>query len=304
MKRLTRLLFRRRVSAATIRELKITFRMIRQNPVSMLGLIIVIGFVIIGILAPWITPRPEEAWGSTYYLDRRFQYPSSTYFFGTDEMGRDIFSRIVLGARFSLIIAVSVVGLALLIGVPIGILSGYLGGSLGSVMMRITDMFLAFPPLLLAIALAAVLGRGLENAIVSLAISWWPWYTRLAYVQTNRIKSYPFIDAAKVVGVGKFSIMFKHILPNTLTPVMVQAALDMGSAILEAASLSFLGLGVQPPIPEWGLLVSEGWTYINKAWWISVFAGLAIFIIVLGFNLLGDALRESMDPRLRLIKVK
>jgi len=138
MKRLTRLLFRRRVSAATIRELKITFRMIRQNPVSMLGLIIVIGFVIIGILAPWITPRPEEAWGSTYYLDRRFQYPSSTYFFGTDEMGRDIFSRIVLGARFSLIIAVSVVGLALLIGVPIGILSGYLGGSLGSVMMRIT----------------------------------------------------------------------------------------------------------------------------------------------------------------------
>lgn len=288
----------------TTRELKVTLRMIRQNPVSLVGLILVVAFIILGILAPWITPRPEEAWGSVYYMDRRLQYPSSNYVFGTDEMGRDLLSRIILGARFSLIIAVSVVGLALLIGVPIGIISGYSGGSLSSAMMRITDMFLAFPPLLLAIALAAVLGRGLENAIVSLAISWWPWYARLAYLQTSRVKSYPFVDAAKVVGVGKLSIMFRHIMPNSLTPVIVQSALDMGSAILEAAALSFLGLGVQPPTPEWGLLVSEGWMYINKAWWISLFAGLAILVVVLGFNLLGDALRESMDPRLRLIKVK
>jgi peptide/nickel transport system permease protein len=288
----------------TTRELKVTLRTIRQNPVSLVGLIIVVAFIILGILAPWITPRPEEAWGAVYYMDRRLQYPSSNYAFGTDEMGRDLLSRIILGARFSLIIAVSVVGLALLIGVPIGIISGYSGGSLSSAMMRITDMFLAFPPLLLAIALAAVLGRGLENAIVSLAISWWPWYARLAYLQTSRVKSYPFVDAAKVVGVGKLSIMFRHIMPNSLTPVIVQSALDMGSAILEAAALSFLGLGVQPPTPEWGLLVSEGWMYINKAWWISLFAGLAILVVVLGFNLLGDALRESMDPRLRLIKVK
>lgn len=304
MKRLARLLLRRPVSAATTRELKITFRMIRQNPVSILGLIIVVAFVIVGVLAPWITPRPQEAWGAVYSVDRSLQPPSLTYFFGTDELGRDLFSRIVLGARFSLIIAVSVVGISLLIGIPIGIFSGYIGGSLASILMRITDMFLAFPPLLLAIALVAVLGRGLENAIVSLAISWWPWYTRLAYVQTNHVKSYPFIDAAKVVGVSKLSIMFKYILPNTLTPIMVQAALDMGSAILEAASLSFLGLGVQPPLPEWGLLVSGGWMYINRAWWISLFPGLAIFVVVLGFNLLGDALRETMDPRLRLIKVK
>jgi peptide/nickel transport system permease protein len=304
MRKLSRLLWRRPVSKAATRELKVTLKMIRQNPVSLVGLVIVIIFIFLGMLAPWITPRLEEGWGTVYYLERRLQYPSSTYIFGTDEMGRDLFSRVVLGARFSLIIAVSVVGLALLIGVPIGIVSGYSGGSPASVMMRITDMFLAFPPLLLAIALAAVLGRGLENAVISLAISWWPWYARLAYLQTNKVKSYPFIDAAKVVGVGKFSIMFRHILPNTLTPVIVQAALDMGSAILEAAALSFLGLGVQPPTPEWGLLVSEGWRYINKAWWISLFAGLAIFVVVLGFNLLGDALRESMDPRLRLIKVK
>lgn len=304
MKKLSRFLLRKPISSVTTRELKVTLRMIRQNPVSLVGLFIVVAFIILGILAPWITPRPEEAWGSVYYMDRRLQYPSLNYVFGTDEMGRDLLSRIILGARFSLIIAVSVVGLALLIGVPIGIISGYSGGFLSSAMMRMTDMFLAFPPLLLAIALAAVLGRGLENAIVSLAVSWWPWYARLAYLQTSRVKSYPFVDAAKVVGVGKLSIMFRHIMPNILTPIIVQSALDMGSAILEAAALSFLGLGVQPPIPEWGLLVSEGWMYINKAWWISLFAGLAIFVVVLGFNLLGDALRESMDPRLRLIKVK
>jgi peptide/nickel transport system permease protein len=304
MKQLSRFLLRKPISGVATRELKVTLRMIRQNPVSLVGLVIVVAFIILGILAPWITPRPEEAWGAVYYMERRLQYPSSNYIFGTDEMGRDLLSRIILGARFSLIIAVSVVGLALLIGVPIGIISGYSGGSLSSAMMRITDMFLAFPPLLLAIALAAVLGRGLENAIVSLAISWWPWYARLAYIQTSRVKSYPFVDAAKVVGVGEFSIMFRHIMPNILTPVIVQSALDLGSAILEAAALSFLGLGVQPPTPEWGLLVSEGWMYINKAWWISLFAGLAILVVVLGFNLLGDALRESMDPRLRLVKVK
>jgi peptide/nickel transport system permease protein len=166
--------------------------------------------------------------------------------------------------------------------------------------MRVTDMFLAFPPLLLAIALAATLGRGLENAILSLAISWWPWYTRLIYVQVNTVRSMPYVDAAKVMGLGDLTIMFKHVLPNALTPVMIQAALDMGSAVLEAAGLSFLGIGVQPPTPEWGLLVSQGWHSINVAWWISFFPGLAILVTVLGFNLLTDFVREFMDPRLRI----
>lgn len=280
-------------------ELRIMFRMIRRNPVSMLGLIIVVTFVVVGLIAPYILTRPEEAWGIAYNVKDRFLPPSLQHPFGTDEYGRDMFNRVLLGTRFSLMIAVGVVGLALLIGIPIGLIAGYVGGKVGTALMRITDMFLAFPPLLLAIALAATLGRGLTNTIVALAISWWPWYARLIFVQVNSIKSLPYVDAAKVMGLGSLTIMFKHILPNALTPITVQAALDMGSAILEAAGLSFLGVGVPPPTPEWGLLVSMGWQSINRAWWISFFPGLAIVITVLGFNLLADAVREAMDPRLR-----
>ncbi len=284
-----------------LEDLKTTFRLIRRNPVSLTGLVIVIAFFAVGITAPYILPYPEDAWGEVYHLEKRFLPPSLEHPFGTDEMGRDVFSRVLLGARFSLIIAVGVVGLALLIGIPVGLIAGYLGGRIGTVLMRVTDMFLAFPPLLLAIALAATLGRGLTNTIIALAISWWPWYARLVYVQVNSIKSLPYVDAAKIVGLSPLAIMFKHILPNALTPVTVQAALDMGSAILEAAGLSFLGVGVKPPTPEWGLLVTEGWTSINVAWWISLFPGLAILVTVLGFNLLADALREASDPRLRRI---
>ncbi len=280
-------------------ELRIMFRLIRRNPVSMLGLIIVVTFVIVGLIAPYILTRPEEAWGIAYNVKDRFLPPSLQHPFGTDEYGRDMFNRVLLGTRFSLMIAVGVVGLALLIGIPVGLIAGYVGGKVGTALMRITDMFLAFPPLLLAIALAATLGRGLTNTIVALAISWWPWYARLIFVQVNSIKSLPYVDAAKVMGLGSLTIMFKHILPNALTPITVQAALDMGSAILEAAGLSFLGVGVPPPTPEWGLLVSMGWQSINRAWWISFFPGLAIVITVLGFNLLADAVREAMDPRLR-----
>ncbi|HDJ51058.1 MAG TPA: ABC transporter permease, partial [Thermoprotei archaeon] len=239
------------------------------------------------------------AWGIDYNLSIRYIPPSPEFPFGTDDYGRDVLNRVVLGARFSLIIAVSVVGLALLIGIPIGLIAGYVGGKVGTVLMRVTDMFLAFPPLLLAIALAATLGRGLENAIIALALSWWPWYTRLMYIQVTSIKELPYVDAARTVGLSKTKIMVRHILPNALTPIMVQAPLDMGSAILEAAGLSFLGVGVVPPTPEWGLLVSQGWQSINRAWWISFFPGLAIVITVIGFNLLADALREAMDPRLR-----
>jgi len=284
-----------------LEDIRVMFRLIKTNPVSLAGLVIVVGFVVTGIIAPYIVPYPEDAWGEVYNIEKRYLPPSLEHPFGTDDMGRDVFSRVILGARFSLIIAVGVVGLALMIGVPIGLVAGYVGGKLGTVLMRITDMFLAFPPLLLAIALAATLGRGLVNTIIALAISWWPWYARLVYVQVNSIKALPYVDAARIVGLHPLAIMFKHVLPNAITPVTVQAALDMGSAILEAAGLSFLGIGVKPPTPEWGLLVAEGWTSINVAWWISLFPGLAIFITVLGFNLLADAIREAGDPRLRRI---
>ena len=280
-------------------EVRLIFRLIRMNPISMTGLVIVTIFIILGILAPYITPYPEDAWGLTYNIDKRYLPPSLEHPFGTDEMGRDVLSRVILGARFSLLISVGVVGLALLIGIPIGLVAGYLGGRAGTLLMRVTDMFLAFPPLLLAIALAATLGRGLINVIIALAISWWPWYSRLIYVQVNSIKNLPYVDAAKIIGLSPIKIMVRHVLPNALTPVTVQAALDMGSAILEAAGLSFLGVGVKPPTPEWGLLVSEGWASINIAWWSSLFPGLAILVTVIGFNLLADAVREAMDPRLR-----
>ncbi len=280
-------------------EAKIALKLIRRNPVSMAGLIIVVAFIVLGLIAPYILTRPGDAWGIDYNLSIRYIPPSPEFPFGTDDYGRDVLNRVVLGARFSLIIAVSVVGLALLIGIPIGLIAGYVGGKVGTVLMRVTDMFLAFPPLLLAIALAATLGRGLENAIIALALSWWPWYTRLMYIQVTSIKELPYVDAARTVGLSKTKIMVRHILPNALTPIMVQAPLDMGSAILEAAGLSFLGVGVVPPTPEWGLLVSQGWQSINRAWWISFFPGLAIVITVIGFNLLADALREAMDPRLR-----
>ncbi|MEM0153924.1 MAG: ABC transporter permease, partial [Ignisphaera sp.] len=208
-------------------------------------------------------------------------------------------SRVVLGARFSLIIAIGVVSIALAIGIVVGLVAGYMGGSVGMILMRITDMFLAFPPLLLAIAFAATLGRGLINVIISLALSWWPWYARLIYIQVNSVKNLLFVDAARIIGLSTTKIMFRHILPNSLTPVVIQAALDMGSAILEAAGLSFLGIGVPPPIPEWGLLISQGWALINTAWWISLFPGIAIVITVVGFNLLADTFQEIMDPRLR-----
>lgn len=281
------------------KEVKVILQLIYRNPVSLTSLLIVISFVILGIIAPYILPYPEDAWGLKYRIKKRFLPPSPEHPFGTDALGRDVLSRVLLGARFSLIIAIGVVGLALLIGIIIGVLAGYYGGIISTILMRITDMFLAFPPLLLAIALAATLGRGLLNLIIALAISWWPWYARLVYIQTNSIKNMPYVDAARIAGVSGFRIMLRHILPNSLTPTIVQAALDMGSAILEAAGLSFLGVGINPPTPEWGLLISEGWQSINRAWWIAVFPGIAILIVVMGFNLLADALRESADPRLR-----
>uniref|UniRef100_A0A7J3IA34 ABC transporter permease n=1 Tax=Ignisphaera aggregans TaxID=334771 RepID=A0A7J3IA34_9CREN len=276
-----------------------TFKLIRSNPLSIAGIVIVATFVIVGLISPYIVPYPADAWGYSYNLETRLVPPSPKHIFGTDEMGRDLFSRVVLGARFSLIIAIGVVSIALAIGIVVGLVAGYMGGSVGMILMRITDMFLAFPPLLLAIAFAATLGRGLINVIISLALSWWPWYARLIYIQVNSVKNLLFVDAARIIGLSTTKIMFRHILPNSLTPVVIQAALDMGSAILEAAGLSFLGIGVPPPIPEWGLLISQGWALINTAWWISLFPGIAIVITVVGFNLLADTFQEIMDPRLR-----
>lgn len=280
------------------------FNFLAMKPLYMAGFIIVAMFVIVSCLAPYILTKPEDAWGVTYDLSKAFQPPSLENPFGTDAYGRDMLNRVILGARYSFTIAMSVIALSLVIGVTAGLIAGYLGGVTGTILMRVTDMFLAYPPLLLAIALAAILGRGILTTIIALTISWWPWYARLMYVSVNSVKSALYVEAAKVIGLSRWAIMTRYILPNSLTPAITQAMLDMGSAILEAASLSFLGVGVPPPIPEWGRLINEGWVYVSKAYWITLFPGLALLITAVGFNLLGDAMKEYMNPKLRDIAAK
>ncbi len=275
-----------------------TIKILLRNKLSIVGLSIIVALIIIAILAPILAPYPDQALGEPN-LKERLQPPSRLHPFGTDHLGRDILSRVIYGTRTSLIVGFSVVFLALLIGVPLGLIAGYFGGKVDLIIMRITDIFLAFPPLLLALLIATTLGRGMINAILALAISWWPWYTRLARGMAISVKERPYVEASRAMGISDWKIMIRHVLPNSLSPLIVQATMDMGSAILEAAALSFLGLGVQPPTPDWGLMVSEGKDYFLNYWWYPVFPGLAIFITVMAFNLLGDAVREVIDPRLR-----
>jgi peptide/nickel transport system permease protein len=208
-------------------------------------------------------------------------------------------SRVIYGTRISLQTALIAVSLALLIGVPLGAIAGGVGGAVDEIIMRITDVFLSFPPLLLAIAIAAFLGPSLQNAMLAIAISWWPWYTRIIRGQAVSIRERQFVRAARAIGTPMRRIIFSHILPNTMAPVIVQASMDIGGVVLTIASLSFLGLGAQPPIPEWGLLISTSRTYFLNAWWYSTFPGIAIFLSVLVFNLVGDGIREVLDPRTR-----
>jgi len=277
-----------------IKVLKIMIR----NKLSLLGIVIILALIVIALLAPFIAPYPEQAKGEPN-LEEKLLPPSSKHWFGTDYMGRDVLSRVIYGARISLLVAVAVVGLGLLIGVPLGLLAGYKGGWIDAIVMRTTDIFLSFPPLLLALLISVTLGRGLENAIIALGVSWWPWYTRLIRGMAISLKEKPYVEVARSMGVSSWKIIVRHILPNAISPVIVQGTMDMGSAILEASALSFLGLGVQPPTADWGLMVSQGKDYLLNYWWYPTFPGLAIFITVVAFNLVGDTLREILDPRLR-----
>jgi len=284
------------------RELKIIIQVIRNDPLSLGSLIIIMSLIFIAIFAPIIVPYPEDVKGIPRFGEK-FLPPSWKHPFGTDYFGRDVFSLVIAGARISLSAGVVVVGLSLAIGVPLGIIAGYFGGTMiDETIMRITDMFLAFPPLLLAILIAATLGPSLINAMIATALTWWPWYTRLARAQAISIKEQSFVEAARALGLSNLTIVFRHILPNTLAPIIVQATMDLGSAILMTSSLSFLGLGAQPPTPEWGLMVYLGRVYLLTYWWYATFPGLAIFITVLAFNTFGDGLRKALDPRLRRIR--
>lgn len=272
--------------------------LLAKNKLSLLALIVLVLLVAMAILAPWIVPYPEDIADETH-ISEKFQEPSSQHWMGTDELGRDVFSRVVYGARVSILNGLLAVAVALLIGVPLGAVAGSFGGWIDNLLMRITDVFLSFPPLLLAIVLVALLGSSLTNAILAIAISWWPWYTRLVRGQAISIKERKFVQAAETIGTSRMKIIFKHIIPNCISPIIVQASMDIGGVILTLASLSFLGLGAQSPTPEWGLMISVGRSYFPDKWWCCIFPGLAIFITVLCFNLLGDAVREILDPKTR-----
>jgi peptide/nickel transport system permease protein len=277
-------------------NLRRQIRRFRSNKLAVLGLIIVVFLVIIAIIGPYIAPHPEAARGAVD-MGNRLQPPSSSNWFGTDDMGADIFSRVLIGTRLSLSIAAMVLIIAVGIGVPLGAIAGYFGGKLAEVIMRLTDIFLTVPPLILALAIAAALGPSIQNAMIALAIVWWPGFCRLTQGQVLALKQRTFVESAATAGATNGRIIFRHILPNTLTPIMVKISMDVGFAILTAAGLSFIGVGAQPPAPEWGAMVSLGRGYLPEWWWFSTFPGLAIFIAVFAFNMLGDGLRDVLDPR-------
>ncbi len=264
-----------------------------QNKLAVLGLLIIVGLVLVAIFAPLIAPYDPIATN----LMKRLQPLSLEHLFGTDEMGRDIFSRIIWGSRLTLY----VIGLVAIIAAPVGIIigtaAGYFGGIVDTVLMRITDIFLAFPKLILALAFVAALGPGIENAIIAISITSWPPYARIARGETITVRNSDFIRAIKLQGAGSLRIITRHIMPLCMSSLIVRVTLDMAGIILTAAGLGFLGLGAQPPSPEWGAMTSSGRAYILDQWWLITMPGTAIFIVSLAFNLLGDGLREVLDPK-------
>jgi peptide/nickel transport system permease protein len=284
------------LEAQSTRTFRHVLNVIARDPLSLASTIVIVLFILLAVFAKQIAPYPLEGAGKTN-VDNSLLAPSWEHPFGTDLLGRDGLSRVIIGARPALIVPIGVVLFAVLIGAPLGAIAGYKGGWLDEIIMRITDLFLAFPSLLLAMAIASALGRGLDKAAIALVVSWWPWYTRLVRGVTLSLKERYFVEAAQAIGVSDWVIILRHILPNTISPVLVQATVDLGTVILAMGGLAFLGLGTQPPLPDWGLMVSDGRTYILKQWWIATFPGMAIFIVVLAFNLLGDTLRDIFDPR-------
>lgn len=269
------------------------WRQLAANPLAMLGLVIVVTLLLVAAFAPWLATHSPTAQS----LTDRLQAPSATHWLGTDELGRDIYSRIVFGSRLTLYVVALVVIIVGPVGLAVGTIAGYLGGWVDTILMRTTDIFLAFPRLILALAFVAALGPGIENAIIAIAFTAWPPYARMARAETLTIRQADYIAAARIQGAGPLRIIGRHVVPMCLSSVIVRLTLDMAGIILTAAGLGFLGLGAQPPLPEWGAMISTGRHYLLDQWWVATMPGLAIFIVSLGFNLLGDGLRDVLDPR-------
>jgi len=282
---------------STKTELKLMLNLIFRNRLTLAGAIIVVGFIIIALIGIIWTPLNPL----TTNVDNRLQSPTFSHLFGTDELGRDILSRVIAGTRYSLWVAFMVVILSVTIGTTAGLAAAWFRGKVDDIIMRIADIFLAMPQFVLAMAISAALGPSLQNVMLAIVAVYWPAFARLMRAQALSIKTIPYIDAARQMQASSKRIMFKHIFPNAFPPLLVYATLEMGIAIIIASSLSFLGFGAQPPTPEWGLIVASSRHYIEVAPSYTLITGLVMVIAVLGFNLLGDGLRDALDPRLRRI---
>lgn len=291
-----------RGAASTLREM---WRILRRDPLALIGLGILLVFVVAALIAtvlPFVVPYSAQGLGTPNPNPAEvLQPPSAAHLLGTDEFGRDLLARIWFGAGLALEVGVLTVAISFPVGILLGVVAGYLRGAVEEIIMRVTDMFLAFPTVLLAIVIAATLNRGTGAEIIAMAVSFWPWYTRLAHSQVQHVRSQPFIESAVVLGLPRRRIILRHVLPNSLTSATIQATMDIGSAILIGAALSWIGLGPQPGTPDWGVMLQSAYSEGSFVtfWWYSTFVGLAIFLVVLAFNLLGDSLRDALDPKLR-----
>jgi peptide/nickel transport system permease protein len=266
-----------------------------RNPISVFGLIILISIILAAILAPYIVPYPEHAGAFTNFRESSL-HPSLKHFFGTDTVGRDVFSRVIFGYRFSLILAVVVLSLSIPPGVILGLVAGYYQRTrIEIAIMRITDVFLAVPPLVLALAITVMLSPNLFNQMMAISLMWWPWYSRLVYSVTTSLRHEYFVREAELTGAGKAHILFREILPNCVAPIFTKMTLDAGFVIIVGASLSFIGLGIQPPRPGLGTMVADGAKRLPAEWWMAVFPALAIVLVILSFNLVGDGLSDMFS---------
>jgi peptide/nickel transport system permease protein len=276
-------------------------RLFGASPLITAGGAVALLIVLVALVAPLLAPFPGDA-GSATNPVAALQAPSLHHLFGTDQVGRDVFSRVLYGARVSPLIALLVLVIACVVGVPLGVVAGYFGGVADEGIMRVTDIFLAFPSLLLSLAFAAVLPPSLTSLTIAIAITWWPWYARLIRGQAASVAGRPYVESCRALGIPTWRILLRHVLPNSVTPLTVQVSLDFGGVILTASALSFLGLGAQDPTPDWGLMVAEGENYFTTQWWLVTYPGLAIMLTALAFNLLGDGLRDVLDPRRVIVR--
>jgi peptide/nickel transport system permease protein len=281
--------------ASQLHDLRRSFYRFTRNRLSLIGLSIVIVLLIVAITTPVWVPYPGDVTGDVNMAER-LKPPSAAHFFGTDDAGRDVFTRTIMATRTSFQVGVIILVVAIALGVTLGALAGYFGGWVNQVIMRVCDIMLTFPGIFLPLALTAALGRGVFNAMLALSVTWWPGYCRLVEAQVLKAREEDFVAGARAIGASHRRIIFRHILPNLLTAIIVKASMDFGFAVLSLAALGFIGVGVQPPEPDWGSMIAQGRRFIPASWWYSTFPGLFMFITVLGFNLLGDGLRDLLDP--------